>query len=82
MDRMVLAPSQWSHLLSLSHSTSSGLSLSPHSHQNNCHLLDFLKVALEGSSHCDSAEMNLISIHEEAGWILGLTQWVQKPVLL
>ena len=33
------------------------------------------------SSYWDSAVMNPTSIHEDAGLILGLTQWVRHPAL-
>ena len=34
------------------------------------------------SSHCDAAEMNPTSIHEDVGSSPGLTQWVEDPALL
>ena len=34
------------------------------------------------SSRCGSLEINLIGIHEDAGWIPGPAQWVKDPVLL
>ena len=40
-----------------------------------------LKVIVRWSSHCGSEETNLTSIHEDAGWIPGLAQWVGDPRL-
>ena len=34
------------------------------------------------SSHCGSVVVNLASIHENVGSIIGLAQWVRDPVLL
>ena len=40
-----------------------------------------LKIKFIWSSHCDTAETNLTSIHEGADSIPGLTQWVGELVL-
>ena len=39
------------------------------------------KIKNRGSSHCGSAVMNPASIHEDAGPVPGLTQWVKDPTL-
>ena len=39
-----------------------------------------IKVKLR-SSHCDAAEMNLTSIHEDMRLIPGLAQWVRDLAL-
>ena len=33
------------------------------------------------SSYCGAVETNPTSIHEDVGWISGLTPWVKDPVL-
>ena len=35
-----------------------------------------------GSSHCGSVVTNLTSVHEDAGSIPGLAQWVKNQALL
>ena len=47
----------------------------PHHHINN-------SVIRFWSSHCDAREINLTSIHEDAGSIPGLAQWVKDLALL
>ena len=42
----------------------------------------FLKVDPWGSSHCGSMVMNPASIHEDAGGIPDLTQWVKDRAVL
>ena len=51
--------------------------------QGNLELGIFMcfKCVLSGSSHHGSVETNLTIIHEKAGSIPGLAQWVKDPTL-
>ena len=48
----------------------------------NYYKLNGLKHKFIGSSHFGAAEMNPASIHEDAGSIPGLAQWIRDPALL
>ena len=41
----------------------------------------FIKQKQTGNSHCGSVVKNLTSIHEDAGVIPGLSQWVKALLL-
>ena len=48
-------------------------------HNPQVFIIGLKQNALEGSSRCGSAVMNLASIHKDADLIPDLAQWVRDP---
>ena len=46
-----------------------------------CSYTDGPKEYYTWNSHCGTTEMNPTSIHEDAGSIPGLAQWIKDPLL-
>ena len=51
--------------------------LGMHEPASPCHWLVGSKMHSFRISHCGAVGTNLTSIHEDAGWIPGLAQWVR-----